>query len=214
MKDLGEASFVLGIQILRDRSQGILRLSQENYINKVLQRFDMKDSKLGDTPIAKGDKFSLKQCPNNDLERNEIQKIPYASAMGSLMYAQVCTRPDIAFMVWRSSCTLTPILLDVKIANAPCLDTSSLWLASRHPTRVQNKQIFIKHIGTSFMLADPLTKGLIPKANTSGKVMIPNTLNQRIFFILPIRKEKRRSPKGIKAVWLRKTTNQRFDDLT
>ena len=49
MKDLGEASFVLGIKILRDRSQGILRLSQEGYINKVLDRFDIKDSKLGDT---------------------------------------------------------------------------------------------------------------------------------------------------------------------
>ncbi|RDX64091.1 hypothetical protein CR513_57388, partial [Mucuna pruriens] len=82
MKDLGEASFVLGIQILRDRSQGILRLSQENYISKVLERFDMKDSKPGDTLISKGDKFSLKQCPNNDLKRNEMQKILYASTMG------------------------------------------------------------------------------------------------------------------------------------
>ncbi|RDX94075.1 hypothetical protein CR513_23584, partial [Mucuna pruriens] len=92
MKDLGEASFVLGIQILRDRSQ-------ENYISKVLERFDMKDSKLRETLIAKADKFSFKQCPNNDLKRNEMQKILYASAMGSLMYAQVCTRPDIAFVV-------------------------------------------------------------------------------------------------------------------
>ncbi|RDY14604.1 hypothetical protein CR513_00311, partial [Mucuna pruriens] len=99
MKDLGEASFVLGIQILRDRSQGILRLSQENYINKVLDRFGIKDSKPGDTLIAKGDKFSIKQCPNNDLERNEMQKIPYASVVGSLMYTQVCTCPNIAFMV-------------------------------------------------------------------------------------------------------------------
>jgi len=51
MKDLGETFFVLGIKILRDRSQGILRLSQESYIDKVLDRFDMKDSKPGDTPI-------------------------------------------------------------------------------------------------------------------------------------------------------------------
>jgi len=72
MKDLGEDSFVLGIKILRDRFQGILRLSQESYIDKVLDRFNMKDSKPGDTPIAKGDKFSLKQCPNNDLERIEM----------------------------------------------------------------------------------------------------------------------------------------------
>ena len=99
MKNLGKASFVLGIKILRDRSQGILRLSQESYIDKVLNKFDMKDSKPRDTSIAKGDKFSLKQCPSNDLERTKLQKIPYASVVGSLMYAQVCTSPDIACVV-------------------------------------------------------------------------------------------------------------------
>ncbi|KAJ9547196.1 hypothetical protein OSB04_019739 [Centaurea solstitialis] len=99
MKHLGDASFVLGIQILRDRSRGILRLSQTSYIDKVLDRFGMLDSKSRDTPIAKGDKFSLKQCPKNELEIKEMQKFPYASAVGSLMYAQVCTRPDIAFIV-------------------------------------------------------------------------------------------------------------------
>ncbi|RDX76198.1 hypothetical protein CR513_43832, partial [Mucuna pruriens] len=66
---------VVNIMILRDRSQSILR-------------FGMKDSKPRDTLIAKGDKFSLKQCPNNDLERNETQNIPYASAVESLMNTQ------------------------------------------------------------------------------------------------------------------------------
>ena len=99
MKDLGNASFVLGIQILRDRPRGILGLSQRTYIDKILSRFDMKDSKPRDILVAKGDKFSLKQCPKNDLERKEMQKIPYASVIGSLMYAQVCIRPDIAFIV-------------------------------------------------------------------------------------------------------------------
>ncbi|RDX96303.1 hypothetical protein CR513_21054, partial [Mucuna pruriens] len=82
--------------ILRDRSQSILRLSQENYISKVLKRFDMKDSKPGDAPIAKGNKFSLKQCPNNDIEGNEMQKIPYASAVGSLMYLS-----DLGMQYWK-----------------------------------------------------------------------------------------------------------------
>ncbi|KAL0453769.1 UNVERIFIED_CONTAM: Retrovirus-related Pol polyprotein from transposon TNT 1-94 [Sesamum latifolium] len=50
-------------------------------------------------PIVKGDKLHLTQCPRNDLEREQMKDIPYASAIGSLMYAQVCTRPDIAFAV-------------------------------------------------------------------------------------------------------------------
>ncbi|XP_074354684.1 secreted RxLR effector protein 161-like [Apium graveolens] len=52
-----------------------------------------------DTPVSKGDKFSLKQYPKNELEIREMQRIQYASAVGSLMYAQVCTCPDIAFIV-------------------------------------------------------------------------------------------------------------------
>jgi len=50
-------------------------------------------------PIQKGDKFSLMQCPKNDLEQKQMENIPYASVVGSLMYAQTCTRPDISFAV-------------------------------------------------------------------------------------------------------------------
>ncbi|XP_040869469.1 secreted RxLR effector protein 161-like [Glycine max] len=59
----------------------------------------MQEYKSEDTPVAKGDKFSLKQCPKGNLEIQEIQKIPYASVVGSLMYAQVCTRPNIPSIV-------------------------------------------------------------------------------------------------------------------
>ena len=50
-------------------------------------------------PIQKGDKLSKSQCPQDEKERAEMEKVPYASAVGSLMYAQVYTRPDIAFAV-------------------------------------------------------------------------------------------------------------------
>ena len=65
----------------------------------MLKRFGMQDCNLGDTPVAKGDKFSLGQYPKNDFEIKEMQKIPYASAVGSLMYAQVCKHLDIAHIV-------------------------------------------------------------------------------------------------------------------
>ncbi|RVW43638.1 Retrovirus-related Pol polyprotein from transposon TNT 1-94 [Vitis vinifera] len=74
-------------------------LSQETYINKVLERFRMKNCSPSVSPIVKGDRFNLDQCPKNDLEREQMKNIPYASAVGSLMYAQVCTRPDITFAV-------------------------------------------------------------------------------------------------------------------
>ena len=74
-------------------------MSQKAYIEKVLERYGMQDCKPEDTLVAKGDKFSLSQCPKDDLEVIEMQKLPYASAVGSLLYAQVCTRSDIAFIV-------------------------------------------------------------------------------------------------------------------
>ena len=99
MKDLDNASFVLGIQIYRDRSRGILGLSQKSYIDKVLSRFGINNCSPGDTHVAKGDKFSLHQCPRNELERKDMERFLYALVVGSLMYAQVCTRPDIAYIV-------------------------------------------------------------------------------------------------------------------
>jgi Reverse transcriptase (RNA-dependent DNA polymerase) len=98
MKDLGEASYVLDLKIHKDRNKGILGLSQQAYIDKVLKRYGLKNYKLGNTPVAKGDKFSLDQCPKTELEKSEMHKIPYASLIGSLMYAQVCTCPDIAYI--------------------------------------------------------------------------------------------------------------------
>ena len=53
----------------------------------------------GKTPIVKGDKFSKGQCPQNDIERDQMKAVPYSSIVGNLMYAQVCTRLDIAFVV-------------------------------------------------------------------------------------------------------------------
>ena len=82
MKDLGDASFVLGIQILRDRSRDILGLSQKSYIEKVLDRFGMKNCASGDTPVAKGDKFSLSQCPKNKLEIKEMSFLIPSSCKG------------------------------------------------------------------------------------------------------------------------------------
>ncbi|KAL0307710.1 UNVERIFIED_CONTAM: Retrovirus-related Pol polyprotein from transposon TNT 1-94, partial [Sesamum angustifolium] len=99
MKDMGEASYVIGIEIHRDRSKRILGLSQKAYIEKVLAKFRMSACSSTAAPIVKGDKFGIHQSPQNSLEENQMKNVPYASVVGSLMYVQVCTRPDIAFAV-------------------------------------------------------------------------------------------------------------------
>ena len=99
MKDLGEASYVLGIQILRDRPSGIMRLSRQTYIERILKRFNMQSCSSGKTPIIKGGRFFKGKCPHNDIERDRMKEVPYSLVVGSLMYAQVCTCLDIAFVV-------------------------------------------------------------------------------------------------------------------
>ena len=59
----------------------------------------MKDCSPSVSLIVKGDRFNLNKCAKNDPEREQMKNIPYASAVGNLMYAQVCTMPDIAFAV-------------------------------------------------------------------------------------------------------------------
>ena len=51
MKDMGEASYVIGIEIFRNRSQELLGLSQKAYINKVLERFRMEKCSASPVPI-------------------------------------------------------------------------------------------------------------------------------------------------------------------
>ena len=65
----------------------------------LLQRYGMQDCKPLDTPIAKGEKLSLNQCPRNILEIPEMEKFLYTQVVMSLMYAQVCSRPVIAYIM-------------------------------------------------------------------------------------------------------------------
>ncbi|GKE00686.1 retrotransposon protein, putative, ty1-copia subclass, partial [Tanacetum coccineum] len=76
MKELGEAKKILGMEIVRDRSRKILRVSQSGW---ALQ--------------------ALKDCPVRDYDVERMSKVPYANAVGSLMYLMLCTRPDITYVV-------------------------------------------------------------------------------------------------------------------
>jgi len=99
MKDLGPSKKIIGMRILRNRLEGILKLSQEKYIQKLLYKFYLEDSKTRNTLLGSHLKFSKKQSLQTDEEKCYMSRVPYALAVGSLMYAMVCTRPDIAHAV-------------------------------------------------------------------------------------------------------------------
>jgi hypothetical protein len=99
MKDLGEAKFVLGIKIERDRPRRVIYLHQQQYIENVLERFNMNECKPVTTPMEVSVRLTKSLAPVTDKEKQEMSAVPYQSAVGSLMYAMTCTRPDIAFAV-------------------------------------------------------------------------------------------------------------------
>jgi len=99
MKDMGEARYVLGVEIFRNRSKKLIGLSQEAYINKILERFRMHYSKPVDNPVEKGLTLSIDQCLKTNKEKERMSFVPYVSTVGSLMYAMLCTRSDICFVV-------------------------------------------------------------------------------------------------------------------
>jgi hypothetical protein len=99
MKDLGEANYVLGIQIERNRQIHEIYLNQQQYVQSVLERFRMLDCKPVSTPMEPHIRLTKSLPPSTEKEKQEIESIPYQSAVGSLMYAMTCTRPDIAFAV-------------------------------------------------------------------------------------------------------------------
>ena len=99
MKDLGAARKILGMEIFRDRAKKLLHLSQGGYIRKVLERFGMKEAKPAALPLAGHFRLSKSMSPQTEVEAQEMERVPYASGMGSLMYAMVCCRPDLAHAV-------------------------------------------------------------------------------------------------------------------
>jgi len=99
MKHPGVASYILGMEIKRDWTKRKLWLKQRKYVETILQRFNMQDSKPVKVPILVGVKLSVEQCSKTQEEEEDMSCVPYASVIGSLMYAMVCTRPDIALAV-------------------------------------------------------------------------------------------------------------------
>ena len=99
MKDLGPTKKILGIRIELDRALKKMYLSHKQYIKKVLERFNMSQAKVVSSPLASHFKLSSRHSPSTDKEKEDMRRVIYALAVGSFMYAMICTRPNIAYEV-------------------------------------------------------------------------------------------------------------------
>lgn len=91
-KDLGEARFLLGIEIKRQKNGDV----REKYANDALAGFGMGNSNPLTTPPGVGMKLDSSQQPSTDVEKEEMKKYPYEVVIGSVICIARCTRPHLA----------------------------------------------------------------------------------------------------------------------
>ena len=99
MKVLGAEKQIIGMKICRDRKNRKLTLSHVDYVEKVLHHFSIENAKVVNTHLPSHLKLTKEMCLKTQEEEDKMSKVPYALAIGSFMYAMVCTRPDIAHTV-------------------------------------------------------------------------------------------------------------------
>jgi hypothetical protein len=99
MTDLGEARWLLGVEIRRDRAKRTLSLSQGAYVQTILGRFNLENANTVTSPMDPGIHLSKLQSPSAEEEKEDMANVPYRELIGSLMYAAMATRPDITHAV-------------------------------------------------------------------------------------------------------------------
>ena len=97
--DLGELHWLLGIEVRREREAGRLFLSQRSYLESIIRRYRFDDLKPLSIPMDPNVRLSSAQSPSTTQDFARMRDVPYHEAVGSLMYAALGTRPDIAYVV-------------------------------------------------------------------------------------------------------------------
>ena len=116
ISDLGESKYMLGMRITRDRAARTITLDQELYITKALEKFGLHQCKPAPTPAVQTS--SSVQSPVGDREGEPTDLKLYQEKVGTLLYAAISTRPDIAFAVNK----LAQSMQSPTVANARACD--------------------------------------------------------------------------------------------
>jgi len=95
ISDDGELHFFLGLQVIRDRVAGVLRVHQQRYIESMLEVFGMRGCNSVQTPQDVNVRLTKKMSPVTEEETEEMASVPFRKLIGCLLYASVTTRPDI-----------------------------------------------------------------------------------------------------------------------
>ncbi len=90
VRDLGPATYFLGMELSHDREARSLKLTQKKLTGELISRYGLTDARARSVPQAVGEKLRKEGEPLNTV------RFPYSECVGSLLYLSVCTRPNIA----------------------------------------------------------------------------------------------------------------------
>ena len=99
IKDVGETEYFLGMRVQQDITLGTIRLTQRPYWEHVINRFDLTHVTPRNTPLPVGIILNNQMSPKTDSEKKEMNDKPYRAVLGSVMWGQLATRPDLSFSV-------------------------------------------------------------------------------------------------------------------
>jgi hypothetical protein len=99
LTDLGPIHWLLGIKINHNCSVQTISLSQSSYINSILARFNLTDTKAQSTPMVPNVIYLKEDCPTDAFHTTRMKKMLYREAIGSLMYTSIATHPNITFTI-------------------------------------------------------------------------------------------------------------------
>ena len=97
MKDLGQASCILDMMIYKDRFKKLQGWSQSMDIDTVLKWFSMKNFKNDYLSMDSRITLFKKDCVTTPEKRECMSRVPYASAIASIMHTMICTRLNMAY---------------------------------------------------------------------------------------------------------------------
>jgi hypothetical protein len=99
VKDVGETEYFLGMRVQQDLEAGTIRFTQRPYWEYVLNRFNLNGVTPRNVPLPVGLILDSNMSPKTDSERRAMNDKPYRSVLGSVMWGQLATRPDLSFAV-------------------------------------------------------------------------------------------------------------------
>jgi hypothetical protein len=197
LRNPGPTSFLLGVQIDRERATRTLHLSQRQYTLDLLDRFGFADCSPVSTPLDPGSRLDMSQCPQTPEDDEFMLDKPYVSAVGALMYLAIATRPDIAHTVgvlyrfmskpgpahWKAAKHLFRYLrgsVDCHLTYAPDPSSSRLFTICGNPDNGRSTSAYVVKMGTGAVSWMSRLQSIVALSTTEAEVISAVSAGQEI----------------------------------